>query len=178
MLFDLRESPKLPADRLGAHLLRYGDAVGLDFPVGMIRADAHVHRTGFRNKHELHFTARVFADDLHFGRRSEQIRAEPIKARYRARALHADRGKLGDMVFDRGLVAPGPSGNDQSGDLDAARRSFNQKFHAVSRSPLRPAILQGLKVPQAVAHPGAGFVCNPWSVRVDFSSDRTPSMSR
>ncbi len=143
MLFDLRESPKLPADRLGAHLFRYGDAVGLDFPVGMIGADTHVHRTGFRNKHELHFTARVFADDLHFGRRSEQIRAEPIKARCRARALHADGGKLGDMVFDRGLVAPGPSCNDESGDLDAARRSFNQKFHAVSRSLLPRLFYRG-----------------------------------
>src|SRR5712692_7491460 len=138
MLFDLRESPKLPADRLGAHLLRYGDAVDLDFTVGMVRADAHVHRIGIRNKHELHFTARVFADDVHFGRRGEQIRAEPIKARYRARALHADGSKLGDMVLDGRLVAPGPAGDDEARDVDAARRAFNQEFHAVSRSSSHP----------------------------------------
>src|SRR5258706_10276020 len=139
----------------------------------MVGAAPHVHRIGLGKKHELPFAARVFADDVHSGRRSEQIRAEPVKARYRARALHADGGELGDMVFDCGLVAPGPSGNDESSDPDAARRSFDQKFHAVSRSLLPRVFYRGSRLRKRWTRPTASFLCNLSSARADFSSDRS-----
>jgi len=61
-------------------------------------------------------------------------------------ALDPDRRQFGDVVFDRGLVAPGPAGNDKSAHLDAARRAANHEFHAVSHSLCDRLFLQGLKV--------------------------------
>src|SRR6266581_6718252 len=87
MPLDLRERPQLPADRLRAHLLGKGHAVGLDFPVGVIRADADVQGSGRRNQHELDLSARILPGDLDFATRGEQTRPDAVEARHDARAL-------------------------------------------------------------------------------------------
>src|SRR5712691_842561 len=55
----------------------------------------------------------------------EQVRADAIEAGHGCRRVYADGGELGDMVFDFGLVATRPSGDNQVLDRDSARRAVD-----------------------------------------------------
>src|SRR5881396_1107609 len=61
----------------------------------------------------------------------EQVRADVIEAGHGCRRVHPDGGELGDMVFDFGLVATRPSGDDQVLDRGSARRAVDFEIQLV-----------------------------------------------
>src|SRR6266571_2690181 len=65
------------------------------------------------------------AGDVYHCSVREQVRADAIEAGHGCRRVYADGGELGDMVFDFGLIATRPSGDNQVLDRDSARRAVD-----------------------------------------------------
>ncbi|NYH13484.1 hypothetical protein GGD41_000712 [Paraburkholderia bryophila] len=76
------------------------------------------------HQHAFGLAAGLRADHVDLLGLRQQFRAEPVEARRGGRPLHAEFGQLGDVMLDRGLIAPGPAGNRQTvhfDDLGTAR---------------------------------------------------------
>src|SRR5262245_36132458 len=112
----------------------------------------------------------MLADDLDLARGGQQARSDPVEDGHRARAPHADRLELRDVLLHRRHVATGPAGDDELRDLDATRGAADPKFHGrYLNSDLRVG-----RVPRQ-------FFCIPFSYGVDFhdtESAEESSMSK
>ena len=85
----------------------------------MIRAQADVHLALEHEGQHLDLTGGIRPDHLDARGLGQLIGGDTIIKRDGARALHAQRGQLLDMVFDRRKVTAHPAGNDEVVDLDA-----------------------------------------------------------
>ncbi len=115
----LVEAPQAGGHRLAAELLGERDAVRLHRPVGVVGAEADPEPVGEREQHRLDLARGVLAQHVDLRHRpGEQRRVEAIEGRDPAGARYPERGELGDVMIDRGPVAPGPAGHDQRGRLE------------------------------------------------------------
>ena len=70
------------------------------------------------HQHAFRFAARLRADHVDLFGLRQQFGAETVEARRSGRALHAEFGKLGNVVLDCGLIAAGPAGNREAVHID------------------------------------------------------------
>ena len=81
------------------------DARALELTIGVVGGDADVDRATVGEHEWLDLAGGGGADDLHDGVLHELVGRHAVEERHRARARHADRGELGDVVLDRAGVA-------------------------------------------------------------------------
>ena len=113
MVCDFFQRPHGCGDRLVAHLLGNSDAIGLHFPVCVVRADADIEPAVMGEDQRLDLTARLFAACLYGSRRGQACSGNPVIGWRHGRPCHAERFQFADMVFHCLLVAAGPAGDDQ-----------------------------------------------------------------
>src|SRR6185437_8294132 len=116
---DGRVIPEIRRDRLVAHLLRHGDRIRLDLPIGVVGAGADPEPAGMLQQHELDFAARGLAEAFDLVVQRQPRRRRAVEHRRGRRALDAQCGQFLDVLLDRRLVAAGPAGDHQAIHLDA-----------------------------------------------------------
>src|SRR5438309_11606925 len=121
---DVGKTPETRPDGLAAHLLRQRDADRFGLAVGVIGAEAEPHPIAERIDNALDLAARIAADHLYALRYRQQRRGNAIKDRCRFRPRDAECFELTNVRFERALIAPCPSGDDEMLYVARIERAF------------------------------------------------------
>src|SRR5439155_8536539 len=106
------ELPQSGCDRFVAHLLGYGDVVGLDLAVGMVGAAADEDAALPADQHEFDFAGGLAAAAFDAVFHGQPPRRGAIVDRRRGWPGDAHGLEFGDVLVPRDRVAAGPAGDD------------------------------------------------------------------